>query len=432
MKIRLVGPLDPNFAWDGERLLGEEEPAGRPPPHLRGATAWMRSTERGVWSIGRDPLGINKLFWVADEETLVFASRPWRLIEAGYAFEEIRAVPRGAFLRLGQGETTEETLDLDSAGSPGSEPGYEAWGRQIRATLDEYLDALAFRHGDRRAYVCLSGGLDSSTITVLAREHFSDLVAVSFDLLRPGGGESEDRRVARRLARELGLELLEVTVGADALLDALDTVLIEGIDWRDFNVHAGLVNAALADGIRDASSDESPLVVTGDLANEFLADYEPETHAGATYYRLPRLELGALRASLVRGLDTTHREVGVFAAWGLPLVQPFAVAVDHYLSIPSRFLADGDRKERLCKAIVGSLLPEYVYGRSKTRAQLGGPGAEGGVLAVCVDRGLGSRELRRRFAQLSGVEDESALDRFIRAGRYRAAVPSTGDGHGHD
>jgi 7-cyano-7-deazaguanine synthase in queuosine biosynthesis len=44
------------------------------------------------------------------------------------------------------------------------------------------------------AFVCLSGGLDSTGIAVLVREHFRNVVAVGFDLQRPDGRMSEDRQ----------------------------------------------------------------------------------------------------------------------------------------------------------------------------------------------------------------------------------------------
>jgi hypothetical protein len=66
-----------------------------------------------------------------------------------------------------------------------------------------------------------------------------------------------------------------------------------------------------------------------------------------------------------------------------------------------------------------------VYARRKARAQVGGPDAGGGVLGLCVDRGFDAAQLKRRFAELHGVSDLSALDRFIRTGLYRSAVPST-------
>jgi len=110
------------------------------------------------------------------------------------------------------------------------------------------------------AFVCLSGGLDSTGIAVLVREHFRNVVAVGFDLQRPDGRMSEDRQVAERLARDLDLPLLEADVTEDRLFDMLDTVLVEGIDWRDFNVHAGLVNAVLAQAIAGATTDVQTIV----------------------------------------------------------------------------------------------------------------------------------------------------------------------------
>jgi asparagine synthetase B (glutamine-hydrolysing) len=283
-------------------------------------------------------------------------------------------------------------------------------------------------------FVCLSGGLDSSGITALARAHFPAAVAVSFDLARPGAPASQDRAIARRLARDLDMPLLEVTVTEDQLFEHMDTVLVEGIDWRDFNVHAALVNAALAAGIDGALPARDPatpvFVLTGDLANEFLVDYHAERYRGATYYELPRLPAVALRASLVRGLDTCHREVGIFAAWGLSVVQPYAVAVDAYLALDGEFLGREERKQQLCREIFGDLIPEYVYSRPKVRAQAGSPELGGGVLAACVDRGYDGAWLRQRFASLHAVADPSTLDRFVRAGRYRTAVPSlAGEAH---
>ena len=90
---------------------------------------------------------------------------------------------------------------------------------------------------------------------------------------------------------------------------------------------------------------------------------------------------------------------------------------------PEAFLRLEDRKPRLARAVFGSRLPEYVYARPKVRAQAGSTDPAGGVLAACVDRGFDSRWLRQRFAELHGVSDPSALDRFIRAGRYRATLP---------
>jgi asparagine synthetase B (glutamine-hydrolysing) len=386
----------------------------------------------GNWRVLRDPLGLNTLFWARGEDRGVdVAARPRTLVDAGHHFQEIRAIPRGCVLDLVDGATSSAPDSIVPAGwfsAEGPTLDVDKAGREIRSTLDRYLGALAAAHPAARVFVCLSGGLDSSGITALARERFPTAVAVSFDLAHPGRPPSQDRVTARRLARDLDMPLLEVTVTEDELFEHLDAVLVEGVDWRDFNVHAALVNAALAAGIDDAVPARDPaapvLVLTGDLANEFLVDYHPERYKGVSYYELPRLPAVALRSSLVRGLDTCHREIGVFATWGLSVVQPYAAAVDAYLALDGPFLGREERKQQLCREVFGDLLPEYVYARPKVRAQAGNPELGGGVLAACVDRGYDAAWLRRRFARLHDVADPSTLDRFIRAGRYRTAVPS--------
>ena len=437
--VHLHGPLDRNFAWDAGGICQDVDfrPGAELPRGLRGAMAAVQPGPGGSWRVARDQLGINKLFWARDADgSIAMAARPRRLIDQGYPLQQIAAVPRGC------------VVDLDPAASESAQhsivPAWwssagraarlspEAAGQRVRSAIDGYLAAVASAHAHAKLFVCLSGGLDSSSIAALACQHVDEVVGVSFDLRRQPGRASEDRVMAQRLARDLGMPLLEVTVDEDELFQHLDTVLLEGIDWRDFNVHAALVNAALAAAIDGALADHNRsgpvLVLTGDLANEFLVDYQPEQYRGATYYALPRLSTPALRASLIRGLDSCHREVGVFAAWDLTVVQPYAVAVDAYLRLDADFLGVEDRKQQLCQQVVGSLLPGYIYSRSKARAQIGGAGGDGGVLGACVDRGIDSAWLRRRFAELHDVDDPRILNRFVRAGCYRSAVPSlTGD-----
>jgi asparagine synthetase B (glutamine-hydrolysing) len=432
--LRLIGGLDHNFGWqDGRLSEAAPDDAAVPVSHeLLGAVAWAHRSPVGRWRLLRDPLGLNKLFWSSADDTILVAARPHRLVEAGCAFETIRALPPGVVvdLDLDRGCARVSRLRL-GAGTPAPEPALgddavSTLATRIRARLDAFVAALARSHARARVLVCLSGGLDSTGIAVLARDHFTDVTAVSFDLRRANGHVSADRRVAEALAPQLGLPLLRVTVSEEELFAALDTVLLEGVDWRDFNVHAALVNASLARASAAASTPdaaEPPLVLTGDLANEFLIDYHTETYRGQSYYRVPRLQPAALRTMLVRGLETSHREVGPFEASGLPVVQPYAAAADLFLALPPEFLAAPDRKTRLTRAIFGDRIPPFVYERRKTRAQIGDDDPGAGVLGLCADRGVDERCLRRRFAELHRVRDMRALDRFIRAGRYYSAIP---------
>ena len=424
--IQLLGELDPSFGWTGAELITTCTGRPRPGSHLRGAYTYL-SIDRGRVRLARDPMGLGKLFWASEPDgALLFSARPWRLVDAGCAFGEIRAVHPGAVIEIDLDRDVElvESLSAPQRNPAESAPArsVEAIAADIRATLDGYCAALAAAYPNARVFVCLSGGLDSTGVALLAREHFRDVVAVSFDLRRRNGTASADRRTAERLASELGLHLLPVTPSPDELLEGLDVVLREGIDWRDFNVHAGLVNLALASGIAAAHSDGDAIALTGDFPNEYLVDYHAEVLGGQTYYALPQLPPTALQAALVRGLETSHREAGPFQSRNLPVVQVYGPAVDHYLALPNAFLVDPDRKERLCRMMFGDAIPDYVYSRPKTRAQIGDPEGDGGVLGLCLSRGIDGAALRRRFAELHRA-DSAALDRFIRGGRYMASVP---------
>jgi asparagine synthetase B (glutamine-hydrolysing) len=425
--IRLLGELDPSFGWTGTELITADVPAEvLPESHLRGAYASL-FIHGGTAQLVRDPLGLGKLFWAVDPDgMLLFSARPWRLVASGCAFGEIRAVQSGVLteIDLDRAEERVQSLPVPQRLPPESDllRSVEAIAVDIHDTLDRYCAALAAARPNARVFVCLSGGLDSTGVAVVSRRHFRDVVAVSFDLRRANGSASADRRTAERLAADLGLPLLSVTPSETELLEALDVVLREGIDWRDFNVHAALVNFALASGIAATQPTKEALVLTGDFPNEYVVDYHPEELGGQTYYALPRLPPAALQTALVRGLETSHRETGPFQAWKLPVVQLYGPAVDHYLALPASFLADPQRKEQLCRLMFGDAIPDYVYARPKTRAQIGDPGGDGGVLGVCLAHGIDAPALRRRFAELHHARD-SELDRFIRGGRYAVGLP---------
>lgn len=427
ISVDRIGHADPCLAWRpgdahlrDEVCLADDWPV---PGDVRGSFAICEPRD-GRLRIARDPLGIAKLFWGVLDDRLIVGSLPSHLVAAGVAFRDIRAVPPGFGMTRDGGDAPTTTAWTPDDLRPTATLDVDAAARRIRDALSGYLAAVSRSFPEARAYVCMSGGLDSSGIAALVREHFRDVVGVSFDLRRPGGTASADRITADRLARDLHVPLLTVDVTPEELLEPMDDVLVAAADFRDFNVHCALVNWAIAHAIDDARKDgEEALVVTGDLANEYLADYHEETYAGRTFYRLPRIPRPALRDALVRGLDSSHRELGVFGAFGLRVVQPYAAAVDAYLALEPEAFDDERRKATLDRAIFGDAVPDYVYDRKKSRAQVGDDEAGGGVLAACVDRGIDEDWLRGRFAALHRIEDFAELNRFVRAGRYRAAVP---------
>ena len=431
MKLQVIGSLDHNFSLLHGKLVDNplSDPDPRRPVDLRGSAAAISETAPGHYRLVRDSLGINKIFWAeSSDRSILVASRPHRLVTSGCPLSSIYSFGPGQLVDLDlEGRVSrQEALLPRLFGDPDAPAGdLEAVTTNIAGALADYCDALADANSGRRIFVCMSGGLDSTGVAAELKEHFKNLTAVSFDLKRPSGAISEDRLTARRLAADWRIPLLEVTVTESELLEPLDTVLKEGIDWRDFNVHAALVNAALARAIAAdlAGTGEQGLVFTGDLMNEFLVDYHEEHYGGHVYYRLPRLGPQSLRRVLVRGAETSHREIGIFEAWNVPVVQLYSIAAHLYCSLPADFLALEGNKERLTRLVFGDRIPEYIYKRRKTRAQVGDPEVGKGVLALCIDRGINQEYLRSRFATLHQVDRIADLDGFINAGRYRTAVP---------
>lgn len=380
----------------------------------------------------RDALGVNKLFFAVDTSGQVHAASYWYdLRRRGLAPEAIWSVPAGHVLSIEPAchrLSLARFAQLDFAEGPFDPKGIAGHAARIRHRLGETFRAIARAAAGRALYVALSGGLDSTTIAVLARELIGPFTAVTFALREDARAPraSDDLRFAERIAAELGVPFLPVVATPDEALDLLDDALVRGQDPRDFNAHCALVNAVIGRAVAAHAGADSgsppPMLLTGDAMNELMVDYAPVEYRGVRHYELPRLPLPALRRALVTGLEAGDREIGVFRHFGVDAIQPYSLCADAYAAIPSVFLEQPGAKAALVRAIMGSRIPSYVYDRPKTRAQCASADVPGGTLALLIDRGIDAAALRRRFCTLMGMPPPF-LGRFLFGGRYRS--PST-------
>jgi asparagine synthetase B (glutamine-hydrolysing) len=418
-----------NFCWSGHRFqqaLDIDVPAGRKTLPLRGRFAWTSVRPDGRVRLVRDALGLNKLFLAIHESgNVVVANYLIDLVTHGVPFEAIYSVPAGRAADLDPAcGTVVLSRYGDGNGATDSAPAaMEDVARDIRAQLEIWFARLAAQFGERRICVCLSGGVDSAVIAALAKKYFRDVTAYTYTFAAAGTPMSEDAIYAERLATVLRIPFRLVPASADDVLTFLDDAICYGQDWRDFNVHCAIVNDIVARAVRgDAAASGSgtmPLVLTGDLANEFLADYAPVPYGDHEYYKLPRLSGGDLQRVLIQGLDAGDREVGIFNRHGLDVLQPYGLIVDQYLRLPRCFIGGTSSKQALAKRMAGDLLPGFVFDRPKVRAQIGDSTLHTGILPLLMRRGHGAEWLRRAFCRLFHIEHVAFLDRFVRAGRYR-------------
>lgn len=429
-----------NFYWSDDafrpRLASREAPDAEPgamaPDQVHGRFACAAVGSDGRVSLARDRLGLNKLFIAVHESgTMIAANYLIDLVTRGVPFECIYSVPAGHAVQLdARGDFVSLRAfanDRPLAGAP--EDMLDDLAFEIRKRLERWFERFATQFAGSRIAVCLSGGIDSGIVAALAKRHFAEVTAYTFAFSEPGRQPTDDAIAAERLAHALRLPLRIVPVSAEQVLAAVEDAICYGQDWRDFNVHCAIVNEILARAIaQDAAADGACLswtVLTGDLANELLADYTPVSYAGQTFYALPEVEPEKLRTALVRGLDAGDREVGIFSRYGIDVVQPYGLLADLYLRLPGSMIAREGFKQALAWMIAGDLLPAFVLDRRKVRAQIGSTSPVG-ILPVLLEHGCDQAWLRRTFCRIFGVREETFLNRFIRAGRYRVVTRLSG------
>jgi asparagine synthetase B (glutamine-hydrolysing) len=422
----------PSFVWGDEGICDADDVRHRLEANVLGAFAFEGTAGHfslhhvcadGTEILARDLLGVHKLFYaVTDDGVPVWSNFWFDLLRAGWPASSIWSVPMGCAAVFAPGAAprlvrhTSLTFGPDEA--PDSAP--EVYASTIRARLEKTFRALRESLRGRPIYISLSGGLDSSVVAALAREHIGDFTALTFAV---DGNESEDLASAEKVARHLGVPWIPVTVSADDVLSMLDVALLYGQDWREFNVHCALVNAAVGRAIqrREAASGTGarPVLLTGDVMNELMTDYTAVEYGARDYYTLPDVGTAMMRRLLVNGLDAGDREVGVFWNYGVEAIQPYALCANAYTALPVSFLEKPGAKQALVWTMLGDRVPPHVYLRPKTRAQEGSSSG-GGTLSICADRGIDETWLKARFAALYDIP-EGELHRYLRSGHYRCS-----------
>ncbi len=379
----------------------------------------------GASYLVRDRLGINKLFYVLDpvRGALRISSSFHELAATEGDVAAIRAVPPGHVVRVDGRTRDVQKVCYHDVSATAQTPADQFDALLFRERVARQLSAVFVEIGARfpgaQFVVCLSGGLDSSVIASFAKRHLPGAVAATFSYVTASGATSDDFQAAGRISDVLGIERIPILAERAISLGEVDEVLAMCQDWRDFNVHCAWVNAMIGLGLRGRWPARQVVLLTGDLMNEYVADYAAVSYRGTEYYPQPRLSRARRRRAFVSGLDTSDREVGVFHHYGLTTIQPYAAVAEDYLSVPAWFLDRPDCKETLNLGLIGNPDVERLVTTVKVRAQVGGE--DGGTLGLFHDAGITQATLRERWDGLfAGFRHQASADALIVAGRYRS------------
>jgi asparagine synthase (glutamine-hydrolyzing) len=338
--------------------------------------------------LARDPVGIKPLYLRKNETGIYFAS-------------EIKAFPDNANIHEFPPGTVFSTRH-----------GYQAFyevpvGYDRRLSWTECLAGLRER---LKKAVCkrlmadvplgsfLSGGLDSSLITALMKEHREELHTFSVSL-----SESNDRQYADWVSRHLGTIHHEIIVTPQELWDAIPEIIYFLESYDRSLVRSAIANYFLA----KLAASEVKVVLTGEGADELFAGY-----AYLNRFR----DNDSLQRELWRITRDLHytnlqRVDRMTMAHGLEARVPFLdrEMIAWAMQIPPDYKRNpaGITKWCLREAFRGEkLLPDEIFDRKKEKF------AEGtGIAAVLaelaetkVSDGAYQRELRRGTALCSKEE----------------------------
>jgi asparagine synthase (glutamine-hydrolysing) len=291
---------------------------------LRGMFAfalWDQRAKRLV--LGRDRLGIKPLAFSVDDQRLLFASEIKALLAAGverdidlqglhhYLTLSYVPAPHTAFARISKllpGHlliAEGGRIRLEQYWRLGYPPPADGLG------VDEYVEALRERLDDAvRSHlvsdvpvgVFLSGGLDSSTVLSLMREHETGPIK-TFSV---GFAESSFNELAdaRATAKRFETEHHELVVSPD--ITDMVPALIEAFD-EPFADSSAIPLYHLSRFARQ----QVKVVLTGEGGDEVLAGYQTylASKLARWYRRLPETLSRRVLPRLVRLLPVSHRRV---------------------------------------------------------------------------------------------------------------------------
>jgi len=204
-------------------------------------------TRRRTLFASRDRIGVKPFYYVLRDGTLTFASEIKALTAAGAVrpridveglrqyltfqyclddrtlFEGVRNLPPGHSLLLRPGEAPQVRCFWDLA-FPIEADRDEDWFVERLARLLE--DAVRLRlRSDVPLGTHLSGGLDSSTVTALARLLLGDAPLKSFTGAFRDGPAFDETRYARIASAAAGTDYHEIYLGASDLADSIERII---------------------------------------------------------------------------------------------------------------------------------------------------------------------------------------------------------------
>lgn len=368
--------------------------------------------------IARDAYGVKKIFYCFKKKNF-FVADNFIDLKRKTKNQEIFSLPPGKILIYDKKKNNRVFKNIK----------YKKKNEKINLNIFKkkilFFFKMLKKHYNEKCIILLSGGLDSTIIAYLAKQVFKEPIAVSATLLGKKDfniyqkektikySNYPDLFKAQQIAKELNVKFLPVISSKKSIIKNLSKIMYSIQDWRDFNVHCGCLNYEIAKYLKRKNLVNIP-IFTGDFMNEIFADYTSETFEKKEYYKQLNVSTFIRSKWLVKGLETSDRENGIFNNFNLPLYQPYFRVIDLFKNLDKSFFKKFNKYN-----FNGKILPKRILrlvSKKKNRAQI--TDKEGGILGFFIKNNITEEQLFKNFKKKFKF-NSLWLKQFIVFGRYR-------------
>jgi asparagine synthase (glutamine-hydrolysing) len=310
-------------------------------------------SDGGRWILARDAVGVKPLYYGHSDGRLCFASEAKSLV--GMA-DDVKEFPPGYVYsqELGFQRYTCQAVET---------PDFENF-EQARKVVAQLLEEATERRMKDSAVggILLSGGLDSSIISCIAREIKPDIEAFTVSM-----EDAQDLPLARDVARYLGIEHHVLMFGEKEINEILPQAIYHQEMFEESCVHGAIANFLAGRFVIPYTG----CVLTGEGADEFFAGYDGQFKQGKN-----REEIAGITDRLINVAYNTalQRLDRLPAANSIETRTPFldTKVIDFCLKIPIDCKIHGPEqvgKWILRRAFEGRLPDHIIYQTKRFFAQ---------------------------------------------------------------
>lgn len=351
---------------------------------LDGMFAFAISWQNDLF-LARDPLGIKPLYWgCKDGESLYYASEVKAL---ALVTDNIQEFPAGHYYHSQKGWQQYYNVEDSLYGKWSDQKTEDDTMQAIRDSLQIAVQERLM--SDVPLGVGLSGGLDSSIISMIASQEQPDMH--SFVVGVEGG---EDLDAAQMMADELGTQHHEYVYSEQYMFKVLPDVIYHLESFDPALVRSAIPNYMLA----DMASDYVKVMLTGEGADELYAGYS---------YLQRYNDAEGLQEELIKITEALHntnlqRGDRMSMAHGLEARVPFldVDSVSLALSIPPewKLQKNGNPAKNLLRRAYEGLLPDEIVYRPKMKFSKGAGSSD--ILAERADEKISDADFKQENERL--------------------------------